>query len=604
MARPFRGRGISNLFIQLNLWGTKRALRKLFKTEKQLEKTAVAAKKTTKQVGKLSTSLSKLSRSATKAAKSLTESLLASVEKVGKSMVWLATKPFKMVNDSAKGLLSTLKEIGIHAAGSQLSNLISGSISGAKSFLAKGLGLAIEEQDIKFTLRETLGMQGRRDFLPKFLKALDRIQVKYGVDSTRLAKAFQGTQIPVNRLIRVAELVAKIRIQKPNLDPRIVATQLGQMIRRGTIEETIKDFVPTELFTMTQEEVQRRGLGLLEKQMQSIGKEFNRNFSFVMRMFNFNADETKRTFFRPVVRVLTDILRLWTDAGTFSLKETGTAVARTIKTAFNAFMSLFGDSDTGGLLKTFDKDLAFGIRFTGIMLKDIFDFLTGGKSLLQKILFPGNEKAGFFDLMKLVAIKILDKVTEFITFLREGKYLDAIGTAIGKAFDAIVDAILKGMGLDSAEVKKSLREFATEKIKDTKFSDIKFVDSLMRGTVMNLANDLINSLGEDTDKAKAKGDEKEKINDIRDRLKKLQDRDDSDARMKARLEEIMEIIGRGKSPATNDPSQKSDVPTDGDSGASVIINQDIRITTTQPAVAVRNALAAQSALISNMGRLA
>ena len=587
---------LKQLFIQIGLIGAKTAIKDLTKVEKQTDKAGASAKKAVGKTNALSDGLKKAGISADKTSKKFEKfkGAIGGIVKGIKIVLW----PLRMlVKGIAKVGSSILRVIEI-AAGIQLSNLVSRAAQGIRGFVSSSIGLAEEEETVRETLRQSFRVQGKGGFVDKFLKIISRISREFGTDATKLAKAFQGTVIPIGKLARVAEVVAKFGIIRPDKDSGIIQRQIGQLLSAGSLEETLKDLAP-QLRALKEDERISRGLEVLEKQLKNVTVQDNKTKGFVERQLKARTAELKRTFGRPIVKVLGEIFgELLASNTRASLTDTGTAIAKVIRT----FWTAIGGSDLEPIFNKVDKFLSGAIRWIGVLSKDIFDFFTGAPSALQQVFFPDMDPKdiGFGDIAGRLGQALSDVVKEATGGFIE---LDKVAGAIFGFFEAtkkfFID-VVKGL----VDIKDSIQNFSIfgggvktagaggsgEKPTEEGKGFWDTVVDFGKGALKNFS-DNIGDFGKGGMIPLPEENEANPIDGIRRRLEDFQRRGSKGN--KERLDDSLE---------RNFPTDGN--PDPNDQGAVNNFNTNIKITTQQPANVVRNQLANQMALIGNQGRLA
>jgi len=568
---------LKQLFIQIGLIGAKTAIKDLTNFEKKTDQTGESAQKATTKTNRFSDSLGGLGMAAKN-----TGSLLKRLG--GPIMTGLtfglrgAFSALKMVGRAIKGIGSSLLRVIEIAAGIQLSNLLGRAAQGIRGFATSSFGLAQEEESVRETLKQSFRVQGKGGAVDSFLKTIDRLGSKFGVDIVGLAKAFQGTVIPIKKLARVAEIVAKFGVIRPDKDPGIIARQIGQLLAVGSLEETLKDLAP-QLRGLKEEERISKGLAVLEKQLENVTTLGNKTFGFRSQQLKNRFNELKRTFGRPIVKVLGEIFgELLASNTRANLTNTGSAVAQVIRTFWNAI----GGGSLAPLINKLDKALSFGIKWFGIASKDIFDFLTGAPSAIQKIFFPGQDpkKLGFADLLSVIAELIKDATSGWVDLVAIGKGAVAFFDGATAFFSDVLT------GLES--IRQEIQDFSINPF-STKSSKPNETKGAFSGFGLN---------PDEADEMKRflKG-MKSGQNPIDATNDKLLEEQKMKERFNSLPQDDQDLINSSK-------RSKFAEPDKADQGAVNNFNTDIKITTQQPANVVRNQLANQMALIGNQGRLA
>ena len=433
MAGSNKKNTLKELFIKIGLIGAKEATKDLKKLDEATEESGKEAKKAGKETDKFGDKLVKLGIVSRKTINGMKE-----FRKLG--------PVFKTLNLGIRALKSTMRgTLGIVrkftsglsnifqiATGISLSNIVGSIFDKIRNLGSKSLGLAVDEESTRAGLRSTFSLQGNAAFADRFLKSLDKISAKFGIGATELAKAFQGTSVPLKKLTRAAEIVAKFGILRPDVSPATIARQLSIMMSTGNVEETLKNLAPF-LLRMSPEERIAKGFESIEKHLTKISMDSNRTFAFRAKILNARFDELLRTFGRPVRDTLNVIMgRMLGQKGTPTLAALGDAVSRVIATFAQDF---FLGKASSGFLNDLNTIGADAIKLGGVLLKDVIDFMLGRKSGLQQIFLPDEtpESATVMGLLKSM-------ITELINFAVD-RVKAAFSTEDSKKF-------LKGVGHD------------------------------------------------------------------------------------------------------------------------------------------------------------
>jgi len=534
---------LKELFIKIGLIGAKEATKDLKKLDKATEESGKEAKKAGKETDKLGDKLVKLGIVSRKTVSDMRE-----FRKLGPVFKTLniGIRALKATMRGTLGIISKftsgLSNIFQIATGISLSNIVGSTIDKIRNISSRALGLAVDEESTRAGLRSTFSLQGNAAFADRFLKSLDKISAKFGIGATELAKAFQGTSVPLEKLTRAAEIVAKFGILRPDVSPATIARQLSIMMSTGNVEETLKNLAPF-LLRMSPEERIAKGFESIEKHLTKISMDSNRTFAFRAKMLNARFDELLRTFGRPVRDTLNTIMgRMLGQKGTPTLAALGTAVSRVIATFAQDF---FLGKASSGFLNDVNRIGADAIKLGGVLLKDVADFMLGRKSGLQQVFLPDVDpkKATIIQLLKAVLIELINFGVDAIKKRLDPSWFRKSGEKVG-------EGIVKVMG--NNKVLKEAIDFKE-----------------------NIIDPVINAPG------KAFDTYKNLDNTINDFIKDT----------------------TGVTPPGYTPPEEREGAKIPDQGA-VNFNTNIQIATQQPATTVRNQLANQMALIGNQGRTA
>ena len=445
MAGSNKRNTLKELFIKIGLAGAKEATKDLDKLDKKTEDYTKDAKKAAKQTDTFGDQLVKLGIISKQTLTGMREfRKLSPMFKAINLSVKTLTASLRMVRSVVRGVGSRLSNIFQIASGISLANIFDSLATKVRSLGTRALDLAVEEESVRAGLRTTFGLQGNAAFAGRFLKSLEKIAKKFGTGSTELAKAFQGTSIPLKKLTRAAEIVAKFGILRPDVNPATVARQISIMMNTGNVEETLKNLAPF-LLKMSPEERMVRGFESIEKHLSKISMDSNKTFAFRSKLLDAKFDELLRTFGRPVRDALNWIMgeMLRREGKDPTLINMGTALARVIATFADSF---FLGKSNSSLISKLDKVLGDMIKIGGVIAKDFVDFMIGAESGLRQIFLPdmAPDKANLLSL-------ILSMVGEAVNFFVD-KLLKALISPeskqmvreIGKSFASGVSDVEEG----------------------------------------------------------------------------------------------------------------------------------------------------------------
>ena len=233
---------LKELFIKIGLSGAKDAVKDLGWVNGKLQETAKKAEKTTDKVNDLSKSVSSFTKVVNALTKALKGLAWSGIKNIGKGLLWLVKSPFKLAISAAKSFAGSLKRILEISLGFQLSNMFDRLATGARGFLTGSFDLAVQEQDTRQRLRETF--KGDESGINSFLKGIQAIGEKFGADTGALANALASTSVDTKKLLRIATVIAKIQIKRPEVNAQILAGQIQNLLFSGDVDETLKSVAP------------------------------------------------------------------------------------------------------------------------------------------------------------------------------------------------------------------------------------------------------------------------------------------------------------------------------------------------------------------------
>ena len=591
------GNSIDELFVTIGLKGAKNATQELFKFEKSLEVSEKQAETLVDVLNKLQGSQKKSRKETTKSWKEVKKSG-QEAKKSANHLMTLA-RSFKFVGKAMKGTFGFLGKftrgfgdilkIGLGVSLGNAISRIPGMISGA---IGSGISVTADEQQAR--RQATKGLITGQVDTPANQAMIQKTAVELRTQfSIPLADTFKSFGKVVSRsnndIKKIQRIISLSAVMKSKVGSKVdfdtLVRQLDLFTRGGELEESLREAAPFLKEFRDSGQDRNKALDLIAREFKFLPKENFQTFNKALERLQVLGGEGVKSFFRPILEVLTkffnrvSVALLGTESGTVTGKTPGESVAAGIN-------SLLPSADR--MVEIINKVQNFldgpfskfiDMVFAGI--RDIAKLFMGEESAAQKA-FGGTTPGE--TIAKMIGEGITSVLVSLVESIGTGGKLNNLFVTLANIFAAAFESMLRS--LIPAMFLKRRPDIGGTAVFTKNQKEIKMLRSMLNQGDFNL-KDFIRGTGVFGGKTI---DELKKLLELRLEIEKAKWR----------------VPGTPTGTGTDQvPIQREGIEPLKKFGSTINMNNDINIVTTQAAEVIRTQLSAQMSMLGGgMGRLA